>query len=76
MENVYLVPLIGPEDTIARLHAAVGTVNDGMFQNVRESIVRRVNKCVAVGGGLYNFITVLANQYNTLLLLFIIDTLT
>jgi spore maturation protein SpmA len=39
---------IGPEDTIARLHAAVGTVNDGMLQNVRESIVRRANKCVEV----------------------------
>jgi hypothetical protein len=53
MENVYLVPPIGPEGTVARLHAAVGTVNDGMLQNVRESIVRRANKCVEVGGGLF-----------------------
>jgi hypothetical protein len=44
-----MVPLIGPEDTIARLHAAVGTVNAGMLQNVRESIVRRVTKCTEVG---------------------------
>jgi hypothetical protein len=44
MENVYLVPPIGPEVTIARLHISVGTVNDGMFQNVRESIVgKRIN---------------------------------
>jgi hypothetical protein len=43
MENVYLVPPIGPEDTTARLHAAVGTVDDALLQNVRESIVRRAN---------------------------------
>jgi hypothetical protein len=30
---------IVPEDTTARLHAAVGTVNDGLLQNVRKSIV-------------------------------------
>jgi hypothetical protein len=45
MENVYLVPPLDREDKIAHLHAAVGTVNDGML-NVRESIVR-------VGGGLF-----------------------
>jgi hypothetical protein len=43
---------IGPEDTIARLHAAAGTVYDGMLQNVHESIIQRANKCVEVGGGL------------------------
>jgi hypothetical protein len=50
MEIVHLVPLIGPVDTMARLHAAVGSVDDGMLQNVRESIVRRANKCSEVGG--------------------------
>jgi hypothetical protein len=44
---------IGPEDTIARLHAAMGMVNSGMLQNVRESIIQRANKCVEVGGGLF-----------------------
>jgi hypothetical protein len=44
---------IGLEDTIARLPAAVDTVIDGMLQNVRESIVRRVKKCIEVGGGLF-----------------------
>jgi hypothetical protein len=53
MENVYLVSPIGQDDTIARLHAAVGTMSDGMLQNVREFIVRRANKCVEVGGGLF-----------------------
>jgi hypothetical protein len=51
--HVYLVLPFGPAD---RLHAAVGTVNYGMLQNVRESIVRRVNKCVAVGAGLIEHI--------------------
>jgi hypothetical protein len=53
MENVYLVPPIGPEDAIARLHAAVGSVNAGILQNVRESIVRRATKCIEVRGGLF-----------------------
>jgi hypothetical protein len=53
MENIYLVPPIRPEDTIAHLHAAMGMVNNGMLQNVRESIVRRAKKCVEVGGGLF-----------------------
>jgi hypothetical protein len=53
MENVYLVPPIGPKDSIARLHAAVGTVNAGMLLNVRESIVRRLTKCTNVGEGLF-----------------------
>jgi hypothetical protein len=52
MENVLVQP-IGPEDTIARLNAAVSTVNAGMLQNVRESIVRRATKCTDVGGGLF-----------------------
>jgi hypothetical protein len=43
MENVYLVPPIGPEDTIARLYAAVGTVKAGMLVNVRESIEEQLN---------------------------------
>jgi hypothetical protein len=54
MENVYLVPAIGPEDTIARLHVVVGTVDDGMLQNVLESIVLRVNKCIEIGGRLFD----------------------
>jgi hypothetical protein len=53
MENVYLVPPIRPEDTIARLRAAVDTVNAGMLQNVCESIVQRGTKCIKVGGGLF-----------------------
>jgi hypothetical protein len=53
MENVYLVQPVGPEDTIARLNAAVSTVNVGILQNVRESIVRRATKCTDVGGGLF-----------------------
>jgi hypothetical protein len=53
MENVYLVPPIRQEDTIARLHAAVGKVNACMLQNVRESIVQRPTKCTEVGGGLF-----------------------
>jgi hypothetical protein len=53
MENIYLVLPIRPEDTTARLHAAVCMVNNGMLQNVHESIVQRANKCVKVGGGLF-----------------------
>jgi hypothetical protein len=53
MENVYLIPPIRPEDTIACLHAAVGTVNAGMLENVSESIIRRMAKCVEVGEGLF-----------------------
>jgi hypothetical protein len=49
MENVYLVPSIGAEDTIAHLHAAVGTVNTGMMQNVHEYIVQRATKYVEAG---------------------------
>jgi hypothetical protein len=53
MENVYLVPPIGPDDTITRLHASVGMVKAGMLQNVRESIVRWATKCIEVGGELF-----------------------
>jgi hypothetical protein len=45
MENVYLVLPIRQEDTIARFHAAMGTVNDGILQNVCESIICKANKC-------------------------------
>jgi hypothetical protein len=43
---VYLVPPPPPvpsKDTIARLHSAVGAMNSGVLQNVRESVVRRAN---------------------------------
>jgi hypothetical protein len=49
MENIYLVPPIGPEDTVARLHAAMGTVDASMLQNVHESIIQRATKCTEVG---------------------------
>jgi hypothetical protein len=45
MENVYLISPIGPEDKIAHVHAAVGTVNCGMSQNICDSILR-VTKCI------------------------------
>jgi hypothetical protein len=53
MGNVYLVPPIGPEDTIAHLHAAVGTVNAGMLQNVCEYIIQIGTKCIMVGERLF-----------------------
>jgi hypothetical protein len=53
MENVYLILPTSPEDTTAHLHVAMGTVNDGMLQNVRDSIVQRANRCIRVGGGLF-----------------------
>jgi hypothetical protein len=53
MENVYPVPPIRPEDTIARVHASVVTVNNGMLHNVCESIIRRLNKCIEGGLGLF-----------------------
>jgi hypothetical protein len=49
MENVYLVPSIGAEDTIAYLHAAVGTVNTAMMQNIHEYIVQRATKYIEAG---------------------------
>lgn len=49
MENAYLVTPIRPEDTTAHLHAAVGTANNGMLQNVCTSI-GRVLKCIKEGG--------------------------
>jgi hypothetical protein len=38
MENIYLVPAIRPEDTIALVHTDVGIINGGVLRNVRESI--------------------------------------
>jgi hypothetical protein len=52
MENIYLVPPIGPGNTIACLHSAVGTVNDGVLQTVCES-VRRVTKRIEIGRGFF-----------------------
>jgi hypothetical protein len=47
---------IGPEDTTARLPAAVDTVDDGVLQNVRESIILKANKCIEEGGGLFQLL--------------------
>jgi hypothetical protein len=64
MENIYLVPPIGPGNTIACLHSAVCTVNDGVLQTVCES-VRRVTKRIGIGRG---FLTSLVNAYQVILM--------
>jgi hypothetical protein len=45
--HIYLAPAVGPQDTVAYLHAVVGMINNLMFQNVHESVIQWVNICAA-----------------------------
>jgi hypothetical protein len=52
--HIYLAPAVGPQNTVACLHAAVGMINSLMFQNVHESVIQWVlqhdflEKCIYI----------------------------
>ena len=50
-EKVYETEPENVEDMIARLHAAIATIDAAMLQRVRREAVRRAHACLDVGGG-------------------------
>jgi hypothetical protein len=52
-EGISLVPPRTIEDLMARLQAAVTTVNASMLRRVQESAVRRTAVCLEMDGGCF-----------------------
>lgn len=41
---------MNPEEVVARIHAAVASIDENMLQSVRASMIHRANVCLEVGG--------------------------
>jgi hypothetical protein len=55
-EQVYAVRPMTIEDLVARLQAAVTTVDANMLRRVRENAVRRTAICLQMDGGRFEYI--------------------